>query len=88
MSAKQIIREVARKHNLQTIDILGTARFSHFCAARREAARTLRGLGYTNGQIGMAMRRDSSTVQHYCSPKSQTLKRERMRRLREQGGAA
>jgi chromosomal replication initiation ATPase DnaA len=87
MSAKQILREVARKHNLQPIDILGTDRFSHFCAARREVARTLRKLGYTNGQIGVALRRDSSTVQHYCSEKSQTLKRERMRRLREQGGS-
>lgn len=82
MNAKQIIRDIARKHNLQPSDILGDGRFAHICAARREIVRSLRDRGLTDGQIGRFINRSTWTVYHYRSDNSVVYKRERMRRVR------
>lgn len=88
MKARQIIKAVAEKHKLQPRDLLGRDRFSHFVAARREAARALKSLGYSYTRIGKALNRNHDTAFYYCSDRLVAKKSQYYRARRLNGCAS
>ncbi len=52
----------AAAHNVTRADILGPRQFFHFVAARREAAQTLRRMGFSLAQIGFYLNRHHTTI--------------------------
>lgn len=63
--AQSIVAQVAQRHKLTMRDMTDRDRFSHFVAARREAARAMRDAGLFVTEIGRALHRHHTTVMHY-----------------------
>lgn len=81
MRSKQIIREVAAKHQVTRNDILGRFKNGAIPAARREVMVRLKALGMTAPQIGRIVKRDASTVLYHVSPRINEHRRARKKAL-------
>jgi chromosomal replication initiation ATPase DnaA len=79
MKAREIIRDVAKKHNLQPLDILGHDRFAHFIKARREAMVRISALGFSSSQIGAIFSRNHTSVLFQISKSHRAKKLAAMR---------
>lgn len=64
MTRKQLLRDIALRHDIGVNDILGYNRQPHVVAARFEAYRALRESGLSLCAIGDIMKRDHTTVLH------------------------
>lgn len=65
---RKIINEVLHEHELCADDFFGLRRDKHLTTARYDAAQRLRAAGYGWSAIGRLMKRNHSTVRHYCLP--------------------
>ena len=58
------ITQLCRHHGITLDELRGPCRRRRIAMARWEAMRALHGRGLSNGQIGMLLNRDPSTVHH------------------------
>lgn len=65
---KSIIRDVLKEHQICADDFFGLRRDKHLTAARYDAAQRLRHADYSWSAIGRLMKRNHSTIRHYCLP--------------------
>lgn len=79
---KQIISDVLRIHRLGRVEFFGRSQFDELCAARKDAARRLREVGFTTGHIAKILNRERTTVLHYFDDAMAVRKRLRHREYR------
>lgn len=73
ITSRDILRQVARKHNVTVPMMIGASRRANISSARREAAgRMHMELGMSLAQIGRRMRRDHTTILHMIRVESLT----------------
>lgn len=60
------IEAVIAEHKISRIDFFSLHRFAYLVAARRDAARRLKALGFSDDMIACGMKRDSGTIRNYC----------------------
>jgi hypothetical protein len=65
-SNKEIITQIAAKHNFTFDDMVSQSRYSIYRPARRECAQQLRSLGLSYPQIGKLMNREWQSIMALC----------------------
>lgn len=65
IEVRQVMAEIAQSRGLTTSMVLSTKREPRFVEARREIAITLSKRGYSMTLIGLALRKDHTTIGHY-----------------------
>lgn len=85
MTAQQIIDVVLHEHQLGREDLFSRHRGPHLVKARKDAARRLKTISLSNGQIARLLRRDEGTIRFYLD---ETGEKQRNYALRHLGPTA
>lgn len=75
MTATGIIKAVCDCYNITDDELLSKIKERHLVDARKTASYLIRfRLGYTLGKVGIAMKRDHSTIAHYMTSHRELMK--------------
>jgi len=68
MTAKEIIQSVLRQHHVDREEFFSHCRHQDLVVARIDAAKQLREVGKSIGQIAIALKRSRDTIRYYLEP--------------------
>jgi predicted transcriptional regulator len=82
LRGRDVIKAVLAEHRIHPEDLFGLSREPHLVAARIDAAKQMRALGYSHRKIGEILKRDRTCITHYLDPKIREKKRRRLQQTR------